>query len=103
MGFYPTRKAWKQEERRAAAVALLRALTLPESLAMLENRQMSGQLEASALALGQGRKMLPPLQDAMNREARETWLLECIPAVAAGQMTAEECWVAVMALNPFGS
>ena len=101
MGFYLTRKAWKQEERRAAAVALLRALTLPESLAMLENRQMSGQLEASALALGQGRKMLPPLQDAMNREARETWLLECIPAVAEGKMTAEECWRRVMALHPF--
>ena len=46
--------------------------------------------------------MLSPLQDAMSKNARETWLLECIPAVAEGTMTAEECWAKVMALDPFG-
>ena len=34
--------------------------------------------------------MVSPLQDAMNKNAREAWLLECIPAVAEGTMTAEE-------------
>ena len=37
----------------------------------------------------------------MNKNARERWLLECVPAVAAGDMTPEECWAQVMALNPF--
>ena len=46
--------------------------------------------------------MVSPLQDAMNKNAREAWLLECIPAVAEGTMTAEECWEKVMALSPFG-
>jgi raffinose/stachyose/melibiose transport system substrate-binding protein len=46
--------------------------------------------------------MVGPLQDAMNNQAREAWLLECIPAVAEGTMTPEECWRQVMALNPFG-
>ena len=49
-----------------------------------------------------GRNMVSPLQDAMNRNAREVWLLECIPAVAEGSMSAEECWERVMALFPFG-
>jgi raffinose/stachyose/melibiose transport system substrate-binding protein len=48
-----------------------------------------------------GREMVSPLQDAMNKNAREVWLLECVPAVAAGRMTAEECWEKVMALRPF--
>ena len=46
--------------------------------------------------------MVSPRQDAMNKNAREAWLLECIPAVAEGTMTAEECWEKVMALSPFG-
>ena len=44
---------------------------------------------------------ISPLQDAMNNKARKVWLLECIPAVAAGAMTPEECWKRVMALRPF--
>ena len=46
--------------------------------------------------------MLSPLQDSMSKNAREAWLLECIPAVADGSMTAEQCWEKVMALSPFG-
>ncbi len=46
--------------------------------------------------------MVSPLQDAMNNNAREVWLLECIPALAAGTMTPEECWQRVMEMNPFG-
>ena len=38
----------------------------------------------------------------MNKDAREVWLLECVPAVAEGRVTPEECWRRVMALNPFG-
>ena len=39
----------------------------------------------------------------MNKDARATWLLDCVPAVAEGRMTPEACWESVMALSPFDS
>lgn len=101
MGFYLTRRAW-ESSRRDAAVQLLAALTAPENVARLADMTMTGRLQASAEHLQAGRTMLSPLQDAMSKNAREVWLLECIPAVADGSMTAEECWEKVMLLNPFG-
>ena len=101
MGFYLTRRAWNSG-RRDAAVRLLAELTSPESLQRLGNILLSGRLLASAEQMRAGRNMVSPLQDAMNRGAREAWLLECIPAVADGSMTAEQCWEKVMALSPFG-
>jgi len=101
MGFFLTRRAW-DSPRRDAAVSLLAWLTSEESLKKLYNQHLSGSLQTSWEAMVQGRRMIRPLQDAMNQQARETWLLECIPAVAEGSMTAEECWQRVMELNPFG-
>ncbi len=101
MGFYLTRRSWNSG-RRDAAVRLLAELTGPESLQSLGNLSLSGRLRASADRMREGRNMVSPLQDAMNKNAREVWLLECIPAVAAGTMTAEQCWEKVMALLPFG-
>ena len=101
MGFYLTRRAWGSG-RRDAAVALFAELTGEESIRRLGNSTLSGKLLASSEKLRDGRNMTGPLQDAMNNNAREAWLLECIPAVAEGTMTPEECWQRVMALNPFG-
>ena len=101
MGFYLTRRAWNSG-RRDAAVRLLADLTSQDSLQRLGNIMLSGRLQASAEQMQAGRAMVSPLQDAMNRNAREVWLLECIPAVANGSMTAEECWEKVMTLSPFG-
>ena len=101
MGFFLTRKAWNSP-RKDAAVDLLASLTTPESLGRLNNQHMSGSLQAGYEEMIRERIMIQPLQDAMNQRARETWLLECIPAVADGSMTAEECWQKVMNLNPFG-
>ncbi len=100
MGFYLTRRAWNSR-RRDAAVQLLAALTSAESLQRLGNSTLAGKLQASADRMQEGREMVSPLQDAMNKNAREVWLLECVPAVAAGEMTAEQCWNKVMALRPF--
>lgn len=100
MGFYLTRRAW-DSPRRDAAVSLLAALTHPDSLKRLGNQAITGRLLQSAYAMAEGRQMVAPLQDAMNREAREAWLLECIPAVAEGRMTAQECWARVMSFSPF--
>ena len=101
MGFYLTRRAW-ESRHRDAAVALLADLTSEESIRELGSSSLSGRLLDSAEDMKAGRHMVSPLQDAMNNQARETWLLECIPAVAEGKMTPEECWRRVMALNPFG-
>jgi raffinose/stachyose/melibiose transport system substrate-binding protein len=101
MGFYLTRRAWNSG-RRDAAVKLLAELTSEESLRRLGNTVLSGKLLDAAEDLRTGRNMVSPLQDAMNNHAREVWLLECIPAVAEGTMTPEECWRRVMEQNPFG-
>ena len=101
MGFYLTRRAW-ESRHRDAAVALLADLTSEESIRELGSSSLSGRLLDSAEDMRAGRHMVSPLQDAMNNQAREAWLLECIPAVAEGKMTPEECWRRVMALNPFG-
>ena len=100
MGFFLTRKAWNSP-RRDAAVSLLASLTSKESLDKLDNQHMTGNLRSSWEQMTENRRMSQPLQDAMNQQARETWLLECVPAVAEGSMTAEECWRKVMELNPF--
>ena len=101
MGFYLTRRAWKSD-RRDAAVALLMALTKEENIRRLGYTGVVGQLLSSAEEMAKGRRMLSPLQDAMSPKAREVWLLECIPAVASGSMTPEECWQRVIAMKPFG-
>ena len=102
MGFYLTRRAWDDPARRDAAVRLLAWLAAPENAARLGAEQTSGRLRESAEALVAGAgQMLGPLQDAMNKDAREVWLLECVPAVAEGRMAPEECWRRVMALAPF--
>ena len=101
MGFYLTRRAW-DSGRRDAAVALFEELTGEESIRRLGNSTLAGKLLDSAERLRENRNMTGPLQDAMNNHAREAWLLECIPAVAEGTMTPEQCWRRVMALDPFG-
>ena len=99
MGFYLTRRAWNSP-RRDAVVSLLTAFT--KNVRRLGYTGLGGRLLESAEEMTEGRRMLSPLQDAMSNKAREVWLLECIPAVATGAMTPEECWERVMALRPFG-
>ncbi len=102
MGFYLTRRAWDDPGRRDAAVQLLAWLTSPEHLAQLNQEQTSGAMRESALALLDGAEvLLGPVQDDMNKDAREAWLLNCVPAVADGRMTPQACWENVMALEPF--
>lgn len=102
MGFYLTRRAWDDPARRDAAVGLLAWLTSPENLARLSSEQTSGALRESAEALlKDAGALLDPVQDAMNKDAREAWLLNCVPAVADGGMTPEQCWEKVMGLMPF--
>lgn len=102
MGFYLTRKAWEDPEKRDAAVLLLAWLTSKESARALGGLELSGALLDSSYALLENDDvMLRPFQDDMDQEAREIWLLDCVAAVAEGKMTAEECWQRVMQQRPF--
>lgn len=101
MGFYLTRRAWNSD-RRDAAVDLFATLTSSDSLAALGRGFTSGKLYRSAADLLENATHLSsPIQDAMSKEARETWLLDCIIPLALGTMTPEACWEQVMALKPF--
>lgn len=101
MGFYLTRRAWNSD-RKDAAVSLFLTLTRAENIRRLGYTGLGGELLLSAEEMAKNRRMLSPLQDAMSKKAREVWLLECIPAVAAGSMSPTECWQRVMELKPFG-
>ncbi len=102
MGFYLTRRAWEDPARRDAAARLLAWLTAPDNLARINLEQTSGALRDSAHALlADAGELCGPIQDDMNKDAREAWLLECVPEVAEGRMTPEACWQRVMALEPF--
>lgn len=102
MGFYLTRKAWEDPQKRDAAVQLLAWLTSKENARALGGLELSGALLESSYALLENDDvMLRPFQDDMEQEARELWLLDCVAAVAEGTMTAEECWQRVMQLHPF--
>ncbi len=102
MGFYLTRRAWDDPDRRDAAVMLLAQLTAPEHLRLLNTEQTDGALQASARALLDGAtRLLGPIQDDMNKDAREAWLLRGVSAVAEGALSPEDCWREVFALSPF--
>ena len=102
MGFYLTRRAWEDADRRDAAVQLLAWFAKEENLALLGNSHLTGALRESVEEMLSHREaMLRPFQDDMSKEAREVWLLDCVSAVAEGTMTAEECWTRIMQLHPF--
>ena len=103
MGFYLTRRAWENPDRRDMAVRLLAWFAREENLALLGNSHLTGALRESVEAmLSHQEAMLRPFQDDMSKEAREVWLLDCVSAVAEGSMTAEACWERIMQLHPFG-
>ena len=81
---------------------LLAWLTSDENLPRLSNSSIAGELLKSVQELEESSSFLSPLQDAMNQDAREYWLLECIPAVAEGSLSPEDCWRAGMDRKPFG-
>ena len=102
MGFYLTRRAWNDPAKRDAAVALLCHLASEDSLARLGGYQFSDRLAASYNELlSSATQMLPPIQDAMSKPAREVWLLTCVPAVAEGDLSPEDCWRSVLEEKPF--
>lgn len=99
MGFYLTKRAWNDPERRDAAADLLAFLSTGENARALGGFQFSGRLKESVTAL----TALPacgPIQDQMTQEARSEWF-RLAAETAAGKLTPEAMWEKVMALSPF--
>ncbi|NLV58945.1 MAG: carbohydrate ABC transporter substrate-binding protein [Clostridiales bacterium] len=101
MGFYLSRAAWEDEEKRDAAVDLLAFLTTGENAASLGGYTFTGSLLDSCLAMtSDPANMNPPLQDAMDPAARAYWF-SSIPGVVDGSIDPATLWEEIMALDPF--
>jgi len=84
MGFYITRAAWNDLQRREAAVSLLRTLTTDEMRAKLSERNADDALGESIKALLAGAsKLCSPVGERMTPEARDI-LFSSIPGIAEG-------------------
>lgn len=86
MGFYITRKAWEDPQKRDAAVELLAWMTSEESAERL-GFAFGGKLKASSqvmydTAVANG-TISAPFQDQMDPDARMYWMDE-IPGIADG-------------------
>lgn len=99
MGFYLTRRAWEDSDKRDAAVQLLAYLSTGDNARTLGGFQFTGALLQSSLALTGG-ALAAPVQDQMSQEARNEWF-RLVPAVATGTLAPEELWARVMELDPF--
>lgn len=100
MGFYLTRRAWNNKNRRSPAASLLAYLSTGENARELGGYTYTGCLLQSAETLS-SLPLYGPIQDQMSQNARSLWF-KLIPDVATGSITAQELWMQVMALNPFG-
>ena len=101
MGYFITRKAWKNPEKRDAAVRFVEMLTSDEILstfiktevtALIDGASPAGlnSLEQSAAETNARlTKVSPAVQDAISAEAKST-LFTNIQKVVTGQMTAEK-------------
>ncbi len=101
MGFYLTRAAWEDDAKRDAAVHLLAYLTTGENVTALAAYSFSGRLQASSVEMIQNSIALsPPLEDAMDPEARSVWF-SSIPDIAEGTLDPAQMWQEVLAMEPF--
>ena len=101
MGYFITRKAWKDPEKRDAAVQFVEMLTSNEILSTFIKTEVTALIEgASPVGLNsleqsaaetnaQLTEVSPAVQDAISAEAKST-LFTNIQKVVTGQMTAEK-------------
>lgn len=101
MGYFITRKAWKDPEKRDAAVQFVEMLTSNEILSTFIKTEVTALIEgASPVGLNsleqsaaetnaQLTRVSPAVQDAISAEAKST-LFTNIQKVVTGQMTAEK-------------
>lgn len=101
MGFYLSRSAWEDTEKRDAAVELLAYLSTGENAGALGDYGFKGKLLESAYAmLSNTDAMYTPFQDEMLKEAREYWFSK-VAGIADGTVEPAQMWEEVIAMDPF--
>jgi raffinose/stachyose/melibiose transport system substrate-binding protein len=101
MGFYLSRKAWDDPDKRDAAVDLLAYLTTGDNAQRLGGFSFGGKLlESSYEMINNAKVMLAPFQDEMSPEARSVWFNR-IPGLVDGTADPAQVWAEVMVLKPF--
>ena len=101
MGFYITRAAWNDPQRREAAVSLLQALTTGEMLAKLGEPHADDILGESIQAMLAGAsKLCKPVGERMSPEAHET-LFSGIPGIVRGDVEAAELLQKIIEMGAF--
>lgn len=106
MGFYLTRRAWEDPERRDAAVSLFSYLTNDENSSKLGSFGFGGALWDSSDQLQSDASKhdlaVPPTQDKMDPAARQVWF-DAATGLADGSLDPAQVWADVMERAPFGS
>ena len=101
MGFYLSRYAWQQPERRDAAVDLLHFLTTGENAAALGVYNISDALLESYQAMVvSDAAVSKPMQDDMQPQSRGKWFAS-IPGIADGSVDPAQLWQEIMRTDPF--
>ena len=109
-GFFITRRAWEDPEKREAAVAFVSRLTSDEVVASfvtteltalkspVSNDRLDPLQQSAAEALKGATALVGAVQDTISSEARSS-LFANIQYVVTGKMTAREAVATAMALN----
>lgn len=110
MGYFITRKAWDDPEKRAAAVAFVEHMTSDSVLSTFVTTEVTAlkngatpaglnEIQTSAAAMcKKTSSVVGPVQDMLSKEARAD-LFANIKNVVTGQMSASDALAAAMALN----
>ncbi len=85
MGFYISRAAWEDPQRRDAVVQLMKALTTPEMQSQLSYAFGDTLRDSYNYMVDNLRGLCPPIADAMTPEAREAWF-KAVPGIADGSV-----------------
>ena len=110
MGYFITRKAWEDPEKREAAVKFVSYLTSDEVLSTFVTTEVTALVggatpaglnllqQSAAEANANITGVIGPVQDTITSEARAE-LFANIPSVVTGKMTAEEAIESALKLN----
>ena len=103
MGFYLSRAAWEDPQKRDAAVDLLAFLGKGENAMALGGFMFTGRLLNSYYdIINQATALNPPIQDAMDLLTRSQWFTS-VPGIADGTVNPVFLWDELMAMGPFRS
>lgn len=110
MGYFITRKAWDNPEKRAAAVAFVEHMTSDSVMSTFVTTEVTAlkngatpaglnALQQSAAAMcGKTTSVVGAVQDALSKEARAD-LFASVKNIVTGQLSASDALAAAMALN----